>query len=148
MSERSTDQKFQDLMHGFDRMHRKSEERKAAFAELESLTVAGSSPDGRVSVTVTADGVLTDLRLDERLAGMRPAELAALVLTTYLSVQRDAAARATELAVTAQGEDRYLHRRMQWRKELAPQPAPQPAPRRRPVPEDEDIDVSSFFVRR
>lgn len=142
MSERSADDKLADLMHGFDRMRRKKEERKAALAELEAMTVAGSTPDGSVSVTVTADGVLTGLRLSERADGLRPSELAALVLDTYLAAQRDAAVRATELAVTALGEDGYVHRRMLWRKELEPRPAAQ----RLPVPDtDEDEDVTSFF---
>lgn len=142
MAQPSADEMFEELMHGFDRARKAGQERRAALAELQSMNVDASAPDGSVSVTVTADGVMTDLRLDERVDGLRPTDIAALVLSTYLSAQRAAAVKAIELAVVALGEHDYLHRRLHWRKAFVP--AAQ-RPQRPSVIEDDEENTASFF---
>jgi len=70
----------------------------SARAGLASLRPSATSPDGAVTVTVTAVGALADLRFGAAAAGLELPDLARLVVATAQTARLEAA-RQTEAAV-------------------------------------------------
>jgi hypothetical protein len=135
---RATDEILSQLAVVQDRMRAGQD---ALERQLPALSVSGASPDGAVSLTVNAEGVLTGLRLTDAVRRMSPAEIANTVLRTYADTQRVAARQAAELLVPL-GSGGYLQRRIAWRQQF--QPELQDEPRvgfHRPPPRlDQDDD--------
>jgi len=110
-------------------------DREALLAELSALSATATSADGAVSLSVNTDGVLTRLQLTDAVSGMAPAEIADVVLRTYLDAQRDSAKRTAQLLAQV-GTGGYLMDRLRWRVQFEPTPVPVSAP---PPPERDDV---------
>lgn len=74
-----------------DNWTRQLQERAAKYqsmaARFEGITVTERSADGHVEVTVSAKGMLTDLKIAEAASGQRMAEVSALVMRTLQKAQ-------------------------------------------------------------
>jgi DNA-binding protein YbaB len=101
-------------------------DREALLSELSTLSVAATSADGAVSLSVNTDGVMTRLRLTDAVSQMSPDEIADAVLRTYVEAQRDSAQRTGQL-LAPMGSGGYLMDRLRWRMQYQPV-APAPAP--------------------
>lgn len=84
-------------------------ERAAQAQELSrlvaDLTASASSADGAVRVTVAASGVVTELRLSDRVRGWSPQRIAEEVMTTMRRAQARLAIAVDEVAAQTVGED-------------------------------------------
>jgi DNA-binding protein YbaB len=72
---------------------------------VSMLSVSASSRDGAVEVTVAGSGVMTDLKLDERVRSRTAAEIAAEVLAVMRRAQGSLAVRVAEIADETVGAD-------------------------------------------
>ena len=115
-------------------MAEKKPDREALLAELSTLSATSTSPDGAVSLSVNTDGVLTRLRLSDDVSRLSAAEIADLVMRTYVQAQRESAERTTQLMLPM-GSGGYLMDRLRWRAKFEPTlqkaDAPPPEPSRR-----------------
>lgn len=136
-------------------------------AQTEQLRLSASSPDGRIKVTVRADGSVTDLEFTDKVRSMPPNELAAQILSTMHRAQADIAGKVGEtMAATLGDEDQQTRSMMldnlrerfpeqpeddvaeetssKWdgpaEDDETPAPPAPPAQPRRPRFEDEDDD--------
>jgi DNA-binding protein YbaB len=79
-----------------------AERRAQAFSavrrQIDSSTISETSPDGGVRVSVQASGALRDLQLNERVSGLPPAQLAALVMATVRRAQGRIVERVQQIA--------------------------------------------------
>ncbi|MBM7491914.1 DNA-binding protein YbaB [Micromonospora luteifusca] len=78
---------------------------QALSERVADMSATADGADGAVRVTVAASGVLTDLRLDDRVLRWRPAEIAAEVLTVMRRAQGRLAAQVAEAAAETVGSD-------------------------------------------
>jgi hypothetical protein len=109
-----------DVLHQLDRVRDQARAGVAVLErELPALSVEETSPDGAVSLSVDANGVLTSLRLGHQVRGMSPAAIANAVLHTYVLAQRRSATHAAEL-LRPFGEHGYLQDQLRWRQEFRP----------------------------
>lgn len=72
----------------------------AMRAEVEQIQVTESSADGAVRVTIDSSGAPIDLALTDKIGGMPPSEVAALVMTCMRRAQRQLAGQVRH-AMTA-----------------------------------------------
>jgi len=81
---------------------------QAMSSRVAALSLAASSPDGAIEVTVGGSGVVTGLRLGE-LARKRPAdELAAGIMAVMRQAQSKLATAVAEIAAQTMGADSPL----------------------------------------
>lgn len=76
--------------------------------DVSQVTVTESTPDGLITATVNASGLVTDLRISERLTGMPGPQVAAGVLTAMRRAQSRIAGRVAELMHTTIGQDKAM----------------------------------------
>jgi DNA-binding protein YbaB len=143
-------------------------------AGVEQVTVTESSSDGLVTVTVDASGVVTDLRLTDRIVEHSGAQVASITLATMRRAQSRLGERVTRIVQDTVGEDQavldkvtssYHSRFPEPEPEEVPEggrpaveemsigtveeepntPAPPPPVRPRPSSEDNDDDGGSVF---
>jgi DNA-binding protein YbaB len=69
------------------------------------LSVSASGRDGAVRVTVAGSGVMTDLRLDDRVLHWPASEIAAQVMSVMRRAQASLASRVAEIADETVGAD-------------------------------------------
>ncbi|SFT08931.1 YbaB/EbfC family nucleoid-associated protein [Saccharopolyspora flava] len=81
-------------------------------AQTEQLRLSASSPDGRIKVTVRADGSVTDLEFTDKIRSMAPNELAAQILSTMHRAQADIAAKVGETMQATLGDEDQQTRAM------------------------------------
>lgn len=79
-----------------------------AVGQLGGVGGSASSPDGLITVTVNATGVLTDLQIKPEARGMDPGEIAAAVLTASTKAQREASGRVVQIMGDFVGESPAL----------------------------------------
>ncbi|WP_444947131.1 YbaB/EbfC family nucleoid-associated protein [Micromonospora ureilytica] len=83
-------------------------ERAAQAQEMSrlvaDLSVSATSADGAVRVTVAATGVVTELRLSDRVQGWPGARIAAEVMTTMRRAQAQLAEAVADVAARTVGE--------------------------------------------
>ena len=72
---------------------------------ISELLVTESGARGAVEVTVAGSGIVTDLRLSQRAADMRPAALVEAILATMRRAQARLAGRVAEIAADTVGTD-------------------------------------------
>ncbi|GAA3565354.1 hypothetical protein GCM10022222_56370 [Amycolatopsis ultiminotia] len=84
---------------------RKAERYAAAQQETERLRLTASSPDGTVQVTVSADGVVSDLVFSSRTRTIPPEELARMVLATMRRAQAGISEQVAEVMTEQLGEE-------------------------------------------
>lgn len=84
-------------------------ERAAQAQEMSrlvaALSAAATSADGAVRVAVAATGVVTELRLSDRVQGWSGARIAAEVMTTMRRAQAQLAEAVADVAARTVGED-------------------------------------------
>ena len=71
---------------------------------VAGVAASASNMDGSVEVTVSSAGVLTDLRLGERVRSWPAEQIAAEILTVQREAQRQLVARVTQVAKETVGE--------------------------------------------
>jgi DNA-binding protein YbaB len=76
--------------------------------EVEQVSVTESSPDELVTVTVDSGGVVTDLRITDKVAEHSGTEVAAAVLATMRRAQAKIADRVTQVVRDLVGDDEAL----------------------------------------
>lgn len=76
--------------------------------QLGGVGGSASSPDGLITVTVNATGVLTDLQIKPEARGMDPSEIASAVLTASTKAQRDASGRVVQIMTDFVGDSPAL----------------------------------------
>ncbi|MBQ0926267.1 YbaB/EbfC family nucleoid-associated protein [Saccharopolyspora endophytica] len=81
-------------------------------AQTEQLRLSASSPDGRIKVTVRADGSVTDLEFTDKVRSMPPNELAAQILSTMHRAQADIAGKVGETMAATLGDEDQQTRSM------------------------------------
>jgi DNA-binding protein YbaB len=81
-------------------------------AQTERLRLSASSPDGRIKVTVRADGSVTDLEFTDKIRSMPPNELAAQILSTMHRAQADIASKVGETMAATLGDEDQQTRSM------------------------------------
>jgi DNA-binding protein YbaB len=72
---------------------------------VSMLSVSASGRDGAVRVTVAGSGVMTDLRMDDRVLCWPADEIAAQVMSVMRRAQASLAARVAEIADETVGAD-------------------------------------------
>jgi DNA-binding protein YbaB len=72
---------------------------------LQELRLTATDPEGLVTVTVDASGVLLDLTLDAKLRGRDPADLARTILDTVSTARRGTAERAEQIIADTVGTE-------------------------------------------
>ncbi|WP_410813766.1 YbaB/EbfC family nucleoid-associated protein [Micromonospora sp. 067-2] len=77
---------------------------KALSAQLQTLTGNATSPDRTVEVTVDSSGLLTDLRLDERIRQHSAAQTARQIMHTARAAHADLLKRLTETTADTLGD--------------------------------------------
>lgn len=80
--------------------------------ETEQIRLSATSPDGRVKVTVRADGSVTDLQFTDKIRSMQPAELSAQILATMRKAQADIAGRVGAVMTAHLGDEDLQTRTM------------------------------------
>ncbi|GAA2785684.1 YbaB/EbfC family nucleoid-associated protein [Saccharopolyspora taberi] len=83
----------------------KAQRYQAVQQETEQLRLTAASSDGRIKVTVRADGSVTDLEFTDKVRTMAPQELAAQILATMHRAQADIAARVGETMAAHLGDE-------------------------------------------
>jgi DNA-binding protein YbaB len=79
-----------------------------AVDQLGGVGGSASSPDGLITVTVNATGVLTDLQIKPEARGMDPSAIATAVLTASTKAQREASGRVVQIMGEFVGESPAL----------------------------------------
>ncbi|MFS8104353.1 YbaB/EbfC family nucleoid-associated protein [Lentzea alba] len=79
-----------------------------AVGQLGGVGGSASSPDGLITVTVNATGVLTDLQIRPEARGMDPREIATAVLAASTKAQREASGRVVQIMGEFVGESPAL----------------------------------------
>lgn len=98
---------------------------------LAGISVTETSPDGRVTLTVDAGGVLTDLHLDDDDARPPSQEIEATVLTTLRRAQSRLPERAAEIIGTMESDPDAVCQALSDYREHFPESPPEiPAPAR------------------
>jgi DNA-binding protein YbaB len=102
-------------------------------AEVDRVSVAETTPDGLITVTVNSAGIVTDLRITERATGLPGPKIAAGVLWAMRRAQSRIAAQVAELMKTTVGDDTAMVNAVMDRYNSAFPAPPEPAAARPPV---------------
>ncbi|OKL51903.1 YbaB/EbfC family nucleoid-associated protein [Buchananella hordeovulneris] len=98
-------------------------------ARIQTLSAQVSSPCGQVHVTTNANGIPTNLQLEDEALRLAPAELAALILRTIQQAGVQVGQRVKELVTEAWGEEHPDARRTSAAVDaFLAGPTPQPEP--------------------
>lgn len=119
------ERRVQEWAQGFADKARRYQEMQA---ETEQLRLTATSPDGRIKVTVRADGSVTDLEFTDKVRAMAPSELAAQILSTMHRAQSNIANRVGETMSAHLGDEDLQTRTMMLdnlRERFPEQPADQ-----------------------
>lgn len=96
----------------FNRHVAETRSRFDRIAELQTkagaVSVSATSPDGSVTVTVNAAGVLTDLHINDRLSGQPGARIADQVLSTMRRAQARIADKMRDVMRDTVGDDKEV----------------------------------------
>jgi DNA-binding protein YbaB len=86
----------------------KAERYQEMRTEVEQVSVTESSGDGLVTVTVDAGGVVSDLRITDRVADHTGAEVAATVLSTMRRAQSKIGEQVSQIVQDTVGDDEAM----------------------------------------
>jgi DNA-binding protein YbaB len=123
----------------------RAEKLDAVRAGVERIQISETSQNGAVTVTVDANGVLTDVRFDDSASRVHPSELGPLVMGCLRRAQSRIAEQVRDVTAAAVGDDLPETRKMLFENyrgrfgEAEPQ-GPPTRPRT-----DDDIADESFF---
>lgn len=117
-----------------DQMVAEAKAKAARYQEMragvEQVSVTESSSDGLVTVTVDASGVVTDLRLTDRIAEHSGDQVAAMMLATMRRAQSRLGERVTRIVQDTVGEDQaVLDKVTSSYHSRFPEPEPEEEPR-------------------
>ncbi|MEV4823445.1 YbaB/EbfC family nucleoid-associated protein [Micromonospora sp. NPDC049274] len=102
----------------------------ALSARLRALTGTATSPDRSVTVTVDSSGLLTGLRLDERVRQHSAAHTAGQILDTTTAAHADLLRQITDATAETLGDDVSARAVIDsYRSRLRPDPGPSDARR-------------------
>jgi hypothetical protein len=90
----------------------KAQRYEAVRQQTEQIRLTAASSDGRVRVTVRADGSVTDLELTDKVRAMPPSELSAQILATMRKAQADIAGRVGNVMTEHLGDEDLQTRSM------------------------------------
>ena len=76
--------------------------------KAETISATATSPDGSVTITVNANGAITDLRVTDRLSGQPGARIAEQVLATMRGAQARIADKVREVMRETIGDDKEI----------------------------------------
>ena len=102
-------------------------------AEVDRVSVAETTPDGLITVTVNSAGIVTDLRITERATGMPGPKIAAGVLWAMRRAQSRIAAQVAELMKATVGDDTAMVNAVMDRYNSTFPAPPEPSAARPPV---------------
>ncbi|MCI2415795.1 YbaB/EbfC family nucleoid-associated protein [Saccharopolyspora sp. K220] len=83
----------------------KAQRYQAVQQQTEQLRLTATSPDGRVKVTVRADGSVSDLEFTEKIRSMPLQELSAQILSTMQQAQANIATRVGDVLAEQLGDE-------------------------------------------
>ncbi|MFD2420598.1 YbaB/EbfC family nucleoid-associated protein [Amycolatopsis pigmentata] len=119
------------LRHHAAEVARKTQRYQEMREGLAEMSVTETSPDGRVTLTVDAGGVLTDLRLDDEDTRAPGHEISATVLITLRRAQSRLPERAAEIIGALESDpDTVDHALSGYRARFPEMPAEFPVPLR------------------
>lgn len=90
----------------------KAQRYQAMRDATEQIRLTAASPNGRVRVTVRADGSVTDLELTDKIRTMPPAEISAQILATMRKAQGDIASQVGAVMAEHLGDEDVRTRSM------------------------------------
>ena len=90
----------------------KAQRYQAVREQTEQLRLTAANSDGRIKVTVRADGSVVDLQFTDKVRQMQPGELAAQILATMHKAQADIANRVGAVMTENLGEEDQQTRTM------------------------------------
>ncbi|SEQ22303.1 Conserved DNA-binding protein YbaB [Lentzea xinjiangensis] len=90
------------------RIEQAKQQAEQARDQLGGVGGSASSPDGLITVTVNATGVLTGLQIKPEARGMDPSEIASAVLAASAKAQRDASGRVVQIMTDFVGDSLAL----------------------------------------
>ncbi|MEV0088739.1 YbaB/EbfC family nucleoid-associated protein [Saccharopolyspora sp. NPDC050642] len=137
------EQRIQQWAQGFADKARRYQE---VQQQTEQLRLTAASPDGRIKVTVRADGSVTDLEFTDKVRTMAPSELAAQILSTMHRAQSDIASKVGETMAAHLGDEDLQTRAMMLdnlrerfpEQPEDPEPEPSEASSKWALPDDEE----------
>ena len=103
------EQRIQQWAQGFAE---KAQRYQQVREQTEQLRMTAASEDGRIRVTVRADGSVTDLQFTDKVRTMAPAELSAQILATMHRAQADIAGRVGDTMAAHLGDEDQQTRSM------------------------------------
>jgi DNA-binding protein YbaB len=90
----------------------KAQRYESVRQQTEQIRLTAASSDGRVRVTVRADGSVTDLELTDKVRSMPPSELSTQILATMRKAQADIAGRVGNVMAEQLGDEDLQTRAM------------------------------------
>ncbi|GAB2686450.1 hypothetical protein GCM10027271_56440 [Saccharopolyspora gloriosae] len=90
----------------------KAQRYQAVREQTEQIRLTATGPDGRVKVTVRADGSVTDVQFTEKIRSMPLQELSAQIMDTMRKAQSDIAAKVGEVMTEQLGDEDQQTRSM------------------------------------
>lgn len=90
----------------------KAQRYQAVREQTEQIRLTATGADGRVKVTVRADGSVTDVEFTEKIRSMPLQELSAQIMDTMRKAQADIAARVGEVMTEQLGDEDHQTRSM------------------------------------
>jgi DNA-binding protein YbaB len=145
-----------DIERGLDEWVAGFERKAARYQEMQhrvdEVRLSATSPSGVVTVTVDANGVLTDVRFSDRIVQTTPEELSRQLLDAVTKAKTGIAGTVREIAADTVGEegaDRIVGYYGQRFPDLGEPDAglPQSDVRRRDSDDDDDFGADSIFHR-
>ncbi|WP_431882390.1 YbaB/EbfC family nucleoid-associated protein [Micromonospora gifhornensis] len=86
-------------------MSERAAQAQAMSQRIAELSVSATGADGAVKVTVAGSGIVTDLRLDDRLSNWSGARLAAEIMATMRRAQGRLAGAVSDITAQTVGAD-------------------------------------------
>lgn len=140
--------------------------------DVSQVSITESTPDGLITVTVNSGGLVTDLRISERVTGMPGPQVAAGVMMAMRRAQSRIAAQVAELMHATIGQDKAMVDAVMTNYQemfpaeqeqahpvaevpigdtappqaVAPPPIVRPAPVRRPAPVEDEWNGGGSFL--
>lgn len=136
--ERGVDEWVEGLRQRADRL-------RELRSQVDRIEVTETSQNGAVTVTVDANGTVTDIRFSDRVVNVAPSELGPLVMGCISTARSRITERVREATNAAVGDDLPETRQMlveSYREKFGDAPPPVA---RRQRPDDGDFEDDSYF---
>ncbi|WP_051181975.1 YbaB/EbfC family nucleoid-associated protein [Nocardia vinacea] len=94
-----------ELAKWAENLERKAQQYQSLHGRMATVTVTETSSDNRISVTVDANGVPTDIRLSAAARGMDPAVISGEIMSCMRRAQAKLRNQVTDMVHDAVGDD-------------------------------------------